>query len=153
MTQANNSNLILPNYFFPGPGKNMTPAKDSFPLEHSAFNTSIHAGIRYKNWKLLTGHPGRTLSSPSCGHQSRAVSSVYPLGLHSLGYFHRKGSPYHCVLSPPPPPPPRLAGCSRLPANASGCSTSEMSTSPSDLLQSLQILGKQLSACGFLAFF
>lgn len=64
MTQANNSNLILPNYFFPGPGKNMTPAKDdSFPLEHSAFNTSIHAGIRYKNWKLLTGHPGRMLRS------------------------------------------------------------------------------------------
>lgn len=64
MTQANNSNLILPNYFFPGPGKNVTPAKnDSFPFKHSAFNTSIHAGIRYKNWKLLTGHPGRMLSS------------------------------------------------------------------------------------------
>nr|XP_021486934.1 arylsulfatase B-like [Meriones unguiculatus] len=37
----------------------MAPAKnDSLPLEYPAFNTSIHAGIRYKNWKLLTGHPG-----------------------------------------------------------------------------------------------
>lgn len=52
---------IDPDFFdgLPCPGKNTTPEKnDSFPLEHSAFNTSIHAGIRYKNWKLLTGYPG-----------------------------------------------------------------------------------------------
>nr|XP_048311899.1 arylsulfatase B [Myodes glareolus] len=46
----------------PCPGQSMAAEKnDSFPIEYSAFNTSIHAGIRYKNWKLLTGYPG-------CGH-------------------------------------------------------------------------------------
>lgn len=78
MTQANNSNVILPNYFFPGPGKSMAEAKnDSFPLKYSAFNTSIHAGIRYKNWKLLTGHPGRLLSSLLTAARAGAVSPIF----------------------------------------------------------------------------
>lgn len=58
-THSNNSDLILPNYFFPGPGNSTAPAKyDSSLLEYSAFNTSIHAAIRHRNWKLLTGFPG-----------------------------------------------------------------------------------------------
>ncbi|CAI9176283.1 unnamed protein product [Rangifer tarandus platyrhynchus] len=55
---------IDPNFvdISPCPGSSMAPAKDdSSRLEYSAFNTSIHAAIRYQNWKLLTGYPG-------CGH-------------------------------------------------------------------------------------
>uniref|UniRef100_F6TYS7 Arylsulfatase B n=1 Tax=Equus caballus TaxID=9796 RepID=F6TYS7_HORSE len=45
--------------FSTGPGRSMAPAKhDSFLPEYSTFNTSIHAAIRHKNWKLLTGYPG-----------------------------------------------------------------------------------------------
>lgn len=63
MTHSNNRDLILPNYFFPGPGNSTAPAKDdSSLLEYSAFNTSVHAAIRHGSWKLLTGFPGRMLS-------------------------------------------------------------------------------------------
>lgn len=43
----------------PCPRNHAAPAKDdSSLLEYSAFNTSVHAAIRYRNWKLLTGFPG-----------------------------------------------------------------------------------------------
>ncbi|XP_013370329.1 PREDICTED: arylsulfatase B [Chinchilla lanigera] len=43
----------------PCPRNSTAPAKDdSSLLEYSAFNTSIHAAIRHRNWKLLTGFPG-----------------------------------------------------------------------------------------------
>ncbi|KAF6123114.1 arylsulfatase B [Phyllostomus discolor] len=55
---------IDPNFvdISPCPGNGTAPAKgDSSLPEYSAFNMSVHAAIRYKNWKLLTGYPG-------CGH-------------------------------------------------------------------------------------
>lgn len=104
MTRANNSRLILPNYFSPGPGKSMAAEKnDSFPFEYSAFNTSIHAGIRYKNWKLLTGYPGSLLSSLPTAARAGAVPPGF---LSSWGFIlwaislEREGGPYHCLLSP-----------------------------------------------------
>ncbi|XP_032482087.1 arylsulfatase B isoform X1 [Phocoena sinus] len=43
----------------PCPGNSMVPAKyDSSLPEYSGFNTSVHAAIRHRNWKLLTGYPG-----------------------------------------------------------------------------------------------
>ncbi|KAI5144109.1 arylsulfatase B isoform X1 [Manis pentadactyla] len=42
----------------PCPGKSIAPAKDSSYPEYSMFNTSVHAAIRHRNWKLLTGYPG-----------------------------------------------------------------------------------------------
>lgn len=63
MTRFNNSDLMLPHCFFPGPGKSLAPAKDdSSHPEYFSFNTSLHAAIRHRNWKLLTGYPGRMLS-------------------------------------------------------------------------------------------
>ncbi|XP_027970241.1 arylsulfatase B [Eumetopias jubatus] len=52
---------IDPNFvdISPCPGKSLAPAKDdSSHPEHFAFNTSLHAAIRHRNWKLLTGYPG-----------------------------------------------------------------------------------------------
>ncbi|XP_004645801.1 arylsulfatase B [Octodon degus] len=43
----------------PCPRNSAAPAKDdSSLLEYSSFNTSVHAAIRHRNWKLLTGFPG-----------------------------------------------------------------------------------------------
>lgn len=68
MTHSDSSDLILPHYFFPGPGNSTAPAKgDSSLPEYSAFNTSVHAAIRHRSWKLLTGYPGRMLSTPQNG--------------------------------------------------------------------------------------
>ncbi|XP_059999160.1 arylsulfatase B isoform X1 [Lagenorhynchus albirostris] len=52
---------IDPNFVdvSPCPGNSMVPAKyDSSLPEYSGFNTSVHAAIRHRNWKLLTGYPG-----------------------------------------------------------------------------------------------
>ncbi|KAM6224324.1 arylsulfatase B [Rhynchocyon petersi] len=52
---------IDPNFVDTAPCSehSMASGKDgsSFP-EYSVFNTSFHAAIRHRNWKLLTGYPG-----------------------------------------------------------------------------------------------
>lgn len=115
MTCSNNSSLILPNYFFSGPGSSIAPENDDSSLpKYSAFNTSVHAAIRLGNWKLLTGFPGRMLSLAkvlSCSEQGRAVSSGQYLQslcifrLYSLGHFSGKGRLYHSHSSHFPSPP------------------------------------------------
>jgi hypothetical protein len=102
------SNLTLPNYFFPGPGNSRASAKDDSLLpEYSSFNISVHAAIRHGNWKLLTGYPGRRLSLtniPSC-RQGRAMcfsassSLSVLLGFCSLLCFSGKRGPSHLVLT------------------------------------------------------
>lgn len=149
MTRANNSRLILPNYFSPGPGPSMAAEKnDSFPIEYSAFNTSIHAGIRYKNWKLLTGYPGRLLSSLPTAARAGAVPPVF---LSSWDFILWAISLDREVLSLPSEPFSSFPSSSRLSAKPPQfAQTSEMLTRPSDLSCSLKILRKQLSAWGFM---
>nr|XP_033785407.1 arylsulfatase B [Geotrypetes seraphini] len=64
----------------PCPGKNTSkPVSKVHPFvwKGSVFNISIHAAIRYKNWKLLTGNPGcrRWIPPPHMfDHYSKSLS-------------------------------------------------------------------------------
>ncbi|XP_048187089.1 arylsulfatase B [Perognathus longimembris pacificus] len=63
--------------YSPCPGNSLAPAKDNTSLlEYSAFNTSVHAAIRHRNWKLLTGSPGcgYWFPPPSQSHNSEIPS-------------------------------------------------------------------------------
>lgn len=65
----------------PCPNNGTAPAKDDYSLlEYSTFNTSVHAAIRHRNWKLLTGFPG-------CG------SWFPPPSEHSVSELHSSDHP------------------------------------------------------------
>lgn len=60
---------------------------------HSSFNVSVHAAIRYRNWKLLTGYPGcdRWFPPPHLSNSSEASKPASPL--KSLMLFNIESDP------------------------------------------------------------
>ncbi|KAK7142986.1 hypothetical protein R3I93_014212 [Phoxinus phoxinus] len=51
----------------------------------SEFNISVHAAIRYKNWKLLTGYPGCPLwFAPPAGRALKASEPLKPVMLFNI---------------------------------------------------------------------
>lgn len=105
---------IDPNFVddSPCPGRSMAPAKhDSFLPEYSTFNTSIHAAIRHKNWKLLTGYPDpptKTLwlfdidRDPEERHDvSREHPHVVRQLLSRLQFYHKHSVPVYFPAQDP----------------------------------------------------
>ncbi|XP_062867297.1 arylsulfatase B [Trichomycterus rosablanca] len=58
----------------------------SVPVPH--FNVSMHAAIRYKNWKLLTGYPGCAVWFPRPGETIGGASPVAPPPLKQVMLFN-----------------------------------------------------------------
>ena len=83
---------------FPGPGKSPVPAKDdSSRPEYFAFNTSLHAAIRHRNWKLLTGYPGRMLSiSPQNSEENVTKVMTAFFRTYLWGHGVRKNGSIYC---------------------------------------------------------
>ncbi|XP_048874614.1 arylsulfatase B [Brienomyrus brachyistius] len=76
----------------PCPGRESrmkAPAINHSPWSDSKFNVSVHAGIRYKNWKLLTGDPGCDHWFPppqlsNSSESSRMDASLKPVQLFNI---------------------------------------------------------------------
>ncbi|XP_064163851.1 arylsulfatase B [Anguilla rostrata] len=74
----------------PCPGREsrltLAPELSQGQWSHSGFNVSVHAAIRYQNWKLLTGYPGCDywFPPPQLSNRSEASKPASPLKLVML---------------------------------------------------------------------